>query len=248
MIPCGARSSSRARQSSYPEGRPARRCSSRRKRRRSREDGVPGLGFAFFMRSFRNPRVIEETPWCGSVKSRVFRLLPGPAISPRVHGCRLHHRPRIAGVLWRGRSACSGSSALASLVPRAAIAELSKLGYLADVTKPGAFGWNPEAQAFVNLNRPSIRLRASDRPGAVAAGGFMTLIRPIPTIVSAFRGSIASRATRRGRRDPPHRQTCPSRWSWEQPVALFIMACFPSSRRRARQNRPGHDRRLGFSS
>src|SRR6185503_18357484 len=122
--------------------------------------------------------------------------------------------PRIAGVLVAGGVlAWLGIiPLLASLVPPSAIAlQLSKLGYLADVAKPGAFGWNPEAQAFVNLNRAIYFAYVRQiGAGAVAAGGFITLIRTIPTIVSAFRGSIASLrdkaggvATRRTEQDLP---------------------------------------------
>src|SRR6185503_8582687 len=153
--------------------------------------------------------------------------------------------PRIAGVLVAGGVlAWLGIiPLLASLVPPSAIAlQLSKLGYLADVAKPGAFGWNPEAQAFVNLNRAIYFAYVRQiGAGAVAAGGFITLIRTIPTIVSAFRGSIASLRDKAG--GVATRRTDQDRRGG-QPVARFHLGCSSlHSRRRAGQNRHRlHDR------
>src|SRR5689334_18902975 len=176
-----------------------------------------GLGFAFLYALFQKILgVIEETPtWVSSVKSRVFPAATVAGdITPEYMGVGYIIGPRIAGVLVAGGVlAWLGIiPLLASLVPPSAIAlQLSKLGYLADVTKPGAFGWNPDAQAFVNLNRAIYFAYVRQiGAGAVAAGGFITLVRTIPTIVSAFSGSLASlkdksagTATRRTEQDLP---------------------------------------------
>src|SRR5439155_2966439 len=83
---------------------------------------------------------------------------------------------------------------IASVVPGQTIAEqLVKLGYLADVGKPGAFGWDPVTHTFGALNNAIYRAYVRQiGAGAVAAGGFITLLKTLPTIVSAFKGSVAS--------------------------------------------------------
>jgi putative OPT family oligopeptide transporter len=70
-----------------------------------------------------------------------------------------------------------------------------KLGLLADITKASlnSGSWNPVTQTFVNkadaIYRAYIRQIGA---GAVAAGGMITLIKTIPTIISSFKESIAS--------------------------------------------------------
>jgi len=82
---------------------------------------------------------------------------------------------------------------LASLVPGEIIAaQLQKLGYLADVNVAGGpGGWNPETKTFGDtaaaIYRAYIRQIGA---GAVTAGGFMTLLKTIPTIISSFRQSF----------------------------------------------------------
>jgi putative OPT family oligopeptide transporter len=104
--------------------------------------------------------------------------------------------PRIAGVLVAGGVlAWLGIIPLiASLVPGHTIAEqLYKLGYLADINAKGAFGWDPVTQTFGALNNAIYRAYVRQiGAGAVAAGGFITLLKTLPTIVSAFKGSVAS--------------------------------------------------------
>src|SRR3546814_12917875 len=72
--------------------------------------------------------------------------------------------------------------------------QLVKLGYLSDITSPGgAGGWNPQTQTFADT--PAAIYTAYVRQigaGAVAAGGFMTLIKTIPTIISSFKESLGS--------------------------------------------------------
>lgn len=82
---------------------------------------------------------------------------------------------------------------LASVVPGEIIAaQLIKLGYLADLsTAGGPGGWNPATKTFADtaaaIYRAYIRQIGA---GAVTAGGLMTLIKTIPTIVSSFKGAI----------------------------------------------------------
>src|SRR3546814_18976565 len=57
----------------------------------------------------------------------------------------------------------------------------------------GAGGWNPQTQTFADT--PAAIYTAYVRQigaGAVAAGGFMTLIKTIPTIISSFKESLGS--------------------------------------------------------
>ncbi len=72
--------------------------------------------------------------------------------------------------------------------------QLVKLGYLADISKSGGPGaWNAETHTFGSyadaIYRAYIRQIGA---GSVAAGGFITLIKTIPTIVSSFKESIGS--------------------------------------------------------
>ena len=84
---------------------------------------------------------------------------------------------------------------LSSIVPADTIAsQLVKLGYLADIAKDGGKGgWNATSHTFNNY--PSAIYYAFIRQigaGAVAAGGIITLIKTIPTIVKSIRGSVTS--------------------------------------------------------
>lgn len=82
---------------------------------------------------------------------------------------------------------------LSSLVPGEIIAaQLQKLGYLNDLqTAGGPGGWNPQTKTFGDtaaaVYRAYIRQIGA---GAVTAGGFMTLLKTIPTIVSSFKSSF----------------------------------------------------------
>ena len=83
---------------------------------------------------------------------------------------------------------------LASVVPGDTIAlQLQKLGYLTNLqTAGGPGGWNPTTHTFTDtaaaVYRAYIRQIGA---GAVTAGGFMTLIKTIPTIISSFRRTVA---------------------------------------------------------
>jgi OPT family oligopeptide transporter len=158
-----------------------------------------GLGFAFVYATLqRILHVIAETPrYVTSAASRVFPAATVFAdVTPEYMGVGYIIGPRIAGVLVAGGVlAWLGIIPLiASLVPGHTIAEqLFKLGYLADINAKGAFGWDPATQTFGALNNAIYRAYVRQiGAGAVAAGGFITLLKTLPTIVSAFRGSVAS--------------------------------------------------------
>ena len=158
-----------------------------------------GLGFAFAYAMLQKIfHVIADTPrYVTSAASRVFPAATIFAdITPEYMGVGYIIGPRIAGVLVAGGIlAWLGIIPLiASVVPGHTIAEqLVKLGYLADIAKKGAFGWDPATQTFAALNNAIYRAYVRQiGAGAVAAGGFITLVKTLPTIVSAFRGSVAS--------------------------------------------------------
>jgi putative OPT family oligopeptide transporter len=78
---------------------------------------------------------------------------------------------------------------LATLVSGdATFAQITKLGL-----NPAKYGWDPNTHEFANsaeaLYRAFIRQIGA---GAVAAGGFITLIKTIPTIISSFKESIGA--------------------------------------------------------
>jgi OPT family oligopeptide transporter len=144
-------------------------------------------------------RVVAETPVFAFKQSN--RYLPAAVISgditPEYLGVGYIIGPRIAGVLVAG-----GVLAWLGLIPLITVltppdriaAQLVKLGYLASVGTPGGpGGWDPVAHTFASA--ASAVYRAYVRQigaGAVAAGGFITLLKTLPTIVSSFRQSVAS--------------------------------------------------------
>ncbi len=154
------------------------------------------LGYALLQRVFH---VIAETP--AFVTSQTNRFFPSATvnadITPEYLGVGYIIGPRIAGILVAGGVlAWLGIiPLLASLVPPDVIAtQLVKLGYLKDlVTAGGPGGWDPSLHTFASF--PNAIYSAYVRQigaGAVAAGGFITLLKTFPTIVSSFKGSLAS--------------------------------------------------------
>jgi OPT family oligopeptide transporter len=159
-----------------------------------------GLGvaavYAFLQRVVR---VIVETPAFAFRQTNPY--LPAAVISaditPEYLGVGYIVGPRIAGILVAG-----GVLAWVGLIPLITVltppdriaAQLAKLGYLASVGAPGGPGdWNPATHQFASV--ASAVYRAYVRQigaGAVAAGGFITLLKTLPTIVSSFRESVAS--------------------------------------------------------
>src|SRR5438067_539222 len=129
--------------------------------------------------------------------SRVFPAATvNASITPEYMGVGYIIGPRIAGVLVAGGVlAWLGFIPLiAALVPMDTIAtQLVKLGYLANAGRPGAYGWDPATHTFAQLNRAIYFAYVRQiGAGAVACGGFITLLKTLPTIVSSFKGSIAS--------------------------------------------------------
>ena len=156
-----------------------------------------GLAFAFGYAILQQIfHVIAETP--GYVSRATSKIFPAAtvngSITPEYMGVGYIIGPKIAGVLVAGGVlAWLGVIPLiASLVPATTIAtQLVKLGYLRDIAKAGAYGW--DGQAFTQLNRAIYFAYVRQiGAGAVAAGGFITLLKTLPTIVSSFKGSLAS--------------------------------------------------------
>ena len=159
-----------------------------------------GLGFAFiYAFSQKVIHLISEAPeWATSQANKYFpSAVVSGEITPEYLGVGYIIGPKIAGVLVAG-----GVLAwlcliplLASLVPSDVIAaQLVKLGELGGLDIPGGpGGWDPAAHAFADT--ASAVYKAYVRQigaGAVAAGGFITLLKTLPTIISSFKGSIAS--------------------------------------------------------
>src|SRR5438445_6504866 len=158
-----------------------------------------GLFFAFAYATLQKIfHVIADTPtYVTKMTSKIFPAATLNAdITPEYMGVGYIIGPRIAGVLVAGGIlAWLGIIPLiASVVPGHTIAEqLVKLGYLADIAKKGAFGWDPATQTFAALNNAIYRAYVRQiGAGAVAAGGFITLLKTLPTIIAAFKGSVAS--------------------------------------------------------
>lgn len=154
------------------------------------------VGYAILQRVFH---VIAEAPaWVTQQTNKYFpSATVNGEITPEYLGVGYIIGPKIAGVLVAGGvMAWLGLiPLLASLVPASAIAEqLVTLGYLKDVAIAGGKGgWDPATQTFSNTaTAVYFAYIRQIGAGAVAAGGFITLVKSFPTIVSSFKGSIAS--------------------------------------------------------
>lgn len=159
-----------------------------------------GLGVAFVYAILQKIfHIIAEVPYMATRQTNKF--FPSARVSgeitPEYLGVGYIIGPRIAGVLVAGGvlSWLVFIPLLATLVQPMAIAnQLHKLGYLADITKPGGQGnWDPVTHTFANyaaaIYYAFVRQIGA---GAVAAGGIITLVKTIPTIVSSIRSSVAS--------------------------------------------------------
>jgi OPT family oligopeptide transporter len=143
--------------------------------------------------------VIAEIPAIAT--SHINKYWPAGAtrgeITPEYLGVGYIIGPRISGVLVAGSVLAWWAliPLLTTLVdPNTIALQLVKLGYLADISKSGGPGaWNAETHSFGSyadaIYRAYIRQIGA---GSVAAGGFITLIKTIPTIVSSFKESIGS--------------------------------------------------------
>ena len=157
-----------------------------------------GLGFAAVYALFQKVfHVIAGVP--SFATSQVNRFFPSARVSgeitPEYLGVGYIIGPKIAGVLVAGGvlSWLVIIPLLSSLVPGEMVAaQLVKLGYMKDMAD-ASLGWNAATKGFSDW--PDAIYLAYVRQigaGAVAAGGFITLIKTIPTIISSFKGSIGS--------------------------------------------------------
>jgi OPT family oligopeptide transporter len=159
-----------------------------------------GLGVAFTYALLQKVfRVIAEVPQLITAKTSKF--FPSAKVSgeitPEYLGVGYIIGPRIAGVLVAGGvlSWLVLIPLLSSIVnPDLIASQLVKLGYLHDMNTAGGKGnWDPVNHTFADFSSAVyyayIRLIGA---GAVAAGGIITLIKTIPTIVKSVRSSIAS--------------------------------------------------------
>ncbi|HEX4958590.1 MAG TPA: OPT/YSL family transporter [Lacibacter sp.] len=159
-----------------------------------------GLGFAFAYAILQKiVHVIAETPfWMTKQANKFFPSAKvSGEITPEYLGVGYIIGPKISGVLVAGGVIAwfAFTPLMASLVPPDVIAaQLVKLGYLGGLDKAGGpGGWDPVAHTFADYSTAIYRAYIRQiGAGAVAAGGFITLIKTIPTIISSFKGSIQS--------------------------------------------------------
>lgn len=159
-----------------------------------------GLGFAATYAMLQKVfHVIAEVPRFATTQAN--RFFPSARLSgeitPEYLGVGYIIGPRIAGVLVAGGvlSWFVLIPLLASLIPPDTIAlQLVKVGYLKDLATAGGSGtWDPVTHTFSDYSEALYRAYIRQiGAGAVAAGGFITLIKTIPTIISSFKGSIGS--------------------------------------------------------
>jgi len=159
-----------------------------------------GLGFAMLYVLLQKVlHIIAEAPTY--VTKQTNKYLPSATvngeITPEYMGVGYIVGFRIAGTLvaggvlaWLGLIPL-----LAGLVPMDSIAQqLVKLGYLQSLTSVGGTGnWDPTTHTFANTAEAVYRAYVRQiGAGAVAAGGFITLLKTIPTIISSFKDSLGS--------------------------------------------------------
>src|SRR5687767_14737102 len=161
-----------------------------------------GLGFAFAYAILQKIfHVIAEVP--AFFTKQTNKILPSARVSgeitPEYMGVGYIIGPKIAGVLVAGGvlSWFVFTPLLASLLNDNGdiiAAQLVKLGYLKDLnTAGGPGGWDPATHGFGDWSQAIYRAYIRQiGAGAVAAGGFITLVKTIPTIISSFKGSIGS--------------------------------------------------------
>jgi uncharacterized oligopeptide transporter (OPT) family protein len=156
-----------------------------------------GLGFALcYAIGQKVLGIVSEVPtWVSDMQSKVFPAATVSAeITPEYMGVGYILGLRSTGILVAGGVLAwlGFIPLLASLVPGEMIAaQLGKLGY--DPLDAGRFGYDAATHTFAKLNTAIyfayIRQIGA---GAVAAGGFITLLKTLPTIVGAVRGSFGS--------------------------------------------------------
>lgn len=154
------------------------------------------MAYAILQKVFH---VIAEVPAYVTTQANKFwpSATTNAEITPEYLGVGYIIGPKIGSVLVAGSVLAWWAiiPLLSTLVPMEVVAEqLVSLGYLADINTAGGKGsWDPATKTFAN---PSSALYFAYirqiGAGAVAAGGFITLIKTIPTIISSFRDSVAS--------------------------------------------------------
>jgi OPT family oligopeptide transporter len=154
------------------------------------------LAYAMLQKVFH---VISETPTF--ITNQTNKFWPSATINgeitPEYLGVGYIIGPRISGILVAGSVLAWWVviPLLSNLVPTEMIAtQLVKLGYLSDLAVAGGRGtWDPATKTFANpasaIYFAYIRQIGA---GCVAAGGFITLLKTMPTIVKSFRESISS--------------------------------------------------------
>jgi OPT family oligopeptide transporter len=152
--------------------------------------------YAFFQKIMH---VVAETPfWMTKQANKYFPSAKvSGEITPEYLGVGYIIGPKIASVLVAGSVLTwfVFNPLLATLVPSDLIAsKLVKLGYLANITTAGGKGnWDPVTHTFADYSTAIyFAFVRQIGAGAVAAGGFITLFKTIPTIVSSFKGSLGS--------------------------------------------------------
>src|SRR3954469_16023696 len=160
-----------------------------------------GLGLAMLYAFLQKVlHIISEVPeYTTKLTNKYFPAAKiSGEITPEYLGVGYIIGPRIAGTLVAGGvlSWLVFNPLLATLIHDQTIIalQLIKLGYLKDLNTAGGPGsWNPSTHLFDDT--ASAVYRAYIRQvgaGAVAAGGFITLMKTIPTIISSFKESIGS--------------------------------------------------------
>jgi OPT family oligopeptide transporter len=154
------------------------------------------MGYAVLQKVFH---FVAEIP--AFVTSQANKYWPSAAtraeITPEYLGVGYIIGPKISGVLVAGSVLAWWAiiPLLTTLVAPDTIAlQLVKLGNLPDINTAGGPGaWNPATHTFGSyadaIYRAYIRQIGA---GSVAAGGFITLLKTIPTIVSSFKESMGS--------------------------------------------------------
>lgn len=163
-----------------------------------------GLAFAVLYAILQKVfHVIAEVP--RYTVEATSKYLPAARVSgeitPEYMGVGYIIGPKISGILVAGGVlAWFGLiPLLATLVPpETVVSQLVKLELLKPddtITKTGweTYGWNSESGTVSNVSEALYRAYVRQiGAGAVAAAGFMTLLKTLPTILSAFLGSLAS--------------------------------------------------------
>jgi OPT family oligopeptide transporter len=154
------------------------------------------MGYAVLQKVFH---VIAELPAFVTQKTNKFwpSATINGEITPEYLGVGYIIGPRISGVLVAGSVLAWWAliPLITTIVDPVTIAtQLVKIGALAGLDSPSArLGWDPATQTFANP-APAIYYAYIRQigAGAVAAGGFITLLKTLPTIISSFKESVAS--------------------------------------------------------